>query len=581
MEDYSSSFFINGFKFHIESSINKIKEIKPITSSHSLYFQKGESLEYLEIINLWSHDLKIKSKKNFFKKNIFKDDFDEIILNTIFINNINLFREIITQNNLHFPTFWSHIGKIMKNLIEEIINKSEEEIIEEKKNKNEDNKTRIELGEINLLKLKIINISFYLITNVDSENFLKEVKQEKDALDKLFNSYIKLKQEKSENFSEFIINYIIKITLLINENSRMINLGFLKYLSFGFYDKMQLYTSNEEIKHLKIYIDQVINNPRLELNKYLNFGALNKKINNKKERIGRSRGASFDIRDPNTNCNTPNINIEKNNRKISEFFKKDKIVSSMNKSGSPKSSATKKEEDKKDEKEIKNQESKISSCSFLGKNLINPSGNDLNLMNFASGISNISNLSAANNGGNGSNKISLDDSLNLSGLFSKSISEIENTNKFKKLFFKCPVVPTIVKNKQFKKKKPTDKLRFKNKELVDIRKFINKKRKSENEEKEKEMKELREMINNSFYGNENENIDNIINIKEENNPKIKDIFIKKDELNKNQNKEILIMKTPNKIDLENQENMNDNINKNIDMNGIQRNLKTLFDQRIY
>ena len=543
MEDYSSSFFINGFKFHIESSINKIKEIKPI---------------------------------------IFKDDFDEIILNTIFINNINLFREIITQNNLHFPTFWSHIGKIMKNLIEEIINKSEEEIIEEKKNKNEDNKTRIELGEINLLKLKIINISFYLITNVDSENFLKEVKQEKDALDKLFNSYIKLKQEKSENFSEFIINYIIKITLLINENSRMINLGFLKYLSFGFYDKMQSYTSNEEIKHLKIYIDQVINNPRLELNKYLNFGALNKKINNnKKERIGRSRGASFDIRDPNTNCNTPNINIEKNNRKISEFFKKDKIVSSKNKSGSPKSSATKKEEDKKDEKEIKNQESKISSCSFLGKNLIFPSGNDLNLMNFASGISNISNLSAANNGGNGSNKISLDDSLNLSGLFSKSISEIENTNKFKKLFFKCPVVPTIVKNKQFKKKKPTDKLRFKNKELVDIRKFINKKRKSENEEKEKEMKELREMINNSFYGNENENIDNIINIKEENNPKIKDIFIKKDELNKNQNKEILIMKTPNKIDLENQENMNDNINKNIDMNGIQRNLKTLFDQRIY
>ena len=543
MEDYSSSFFINGFKFHIESSINKIKEIKPI---------------------------------------IFKDDFDEIILNTIFINNINLFREIITQNNLHFPTFWSHIGKIMKNLIEEIINKSEEEIIEEKKNKNEDNKTRIELGEINLLKLKIINISFYLITNVDSENFLKEVKQEKDALDKLFNSYIKLKQEKSENFSEFIINYIIKITLLINENSRMINLGFLKYLSFGFYDKMQLYTSNEEIKHLKIYIDQVINNPRLELNKYLNFGALNKKINNnKKERIGRSRGASFDIRDPNTNCNTPNINIEKNNRKISEFFKKDKIVSSMNKSGSPKSSATKKEEDKKDEKEIKIQESKISSCSFLGKNLIFPSGNDLNLMNFASGISNISNLSAANNGGNGSNKISLDDSLNLSGLFSKSITEIENTNKFKKLFFKCPVVPTIVKNKQFKKKKPTDKLRFKNKELVDIRKFINKKRKSENEEKEKEMKELREMINNSFYGNENENIDNIINIKEENNPKIKDIFIKKDELNKNQNKEILIMKTPNKIDLENQENMNDNINKKIDMNGIQRNLKTLFDQRIY
>ena len=543
MEDYSSSFFINGIKLHIESSINKFKQIKSI---------------------------------------IFNDDFEEIFLNTIFINNINLFREIITQNNLHFPTFWSHIGKIMKNLIEEIINKSEDEIIEEKKNINEENKTRIELGEINLIKLKIINISFYLIINVDSENFLNVVNPEKDSLDKLLNSYIKLKQERNEDFSEFIINYIIKITLLINENSRMINLGFLKYLSFGFYDKMQSYTNNEEIKHLKIYIDQVINNPRLELNKYLNFGALNKKII-KKERIGRSRGASFDIRDPNTNFNTPNINIEKNNRKISDFFKKDKIVSSKNKSGSPKSNQ-KKEEEKKDEKEIKNQESKISSCSFSGKNLMFPSGNDLNLMNFASGISNISNLSVANNGGNGSNKISLDDSLNLSGLFSKSISEIESTNKFKKLFFKCPVVPTIVKNKQFKKKKPTDRLRFKNKELVDIRKFINKKRKSENnEEKEKEMKELREMINNSFYGNENENIENIINIEEENNPKIKEVFIKKDELNNNKNKDILIMKTPNKIDLENQENINDNINKNknIDMNGIQRNLKTLFDQRVY
>ena len=540
MEDYSSSFFINGIKLHIESAINKLKEIKSI---------------------------------------IFNDNFEEIFLNTIFINNINLFREIITQNNLHFPTFWSHIGKIMKPLIEEIINKSEEEIIEETKNINEENNERIELGEINLIKLKIINISFYLITNVDSENFLNVVNPEKDKLDKILNPFIKLKQEKNEDFSDFIINYIIKITLLINENSRMINLGFLKYLSFAFYNKMQSYTNNEQIKHLKIYIDQVINNPKLELNKYLNFGALNKKII-KKERIGRSRGASFDIRDPNTNCNTPNINIEKNNRKISEFFKKDKIVSSMNKSGSPKSNK-KKEEEKKDEKEIKNQESKISSCSFLGKNLIFPSGNDLNLMNFASGISNISNLSVGNNGGNGSNKISLDDSLNLSGLFSKSISEIESTNKFKNLFFKCPVVPTIVKNKQFKKKKPTDKLRFKNKELVDIRKFINKKRKSGNEEKEKEMKELREMINNSFYGNENENNENIINIDEENNPKIKEIYIKKNELNKNQNKDILIMKTPNKIDLENQENLDNNINKNIDMNGIQRNLKALFDQRVY
>ena len=544
MEECSVSFFINGIKLQIESSFNKLKEINSL---------------------------------------IFNEDIEENILNSIFINNINLFREIITQNNLHFLTFWNHIGKIMKPLMEEFINKSEEELFKEKKNINEENKGRIELGEINLIKLKIMNYSFYLITTVESENFLKVVNQEKDELDKLLNSYIKLQQEKNEDFSEFIKNYIIKIALLINENSRMINLGFLKYLSYSFYVKMQSNVNNEQIKHLKIYIDQVINNPKLELNKYLNFGALYKKII-KKEKTGRSRGASFDIRDPNTNCNTPNINIEKNNKKISDFFKKDKIVSSMNKSGSPKlPNKEKKEEEKVNE--IKNQDSKISSSSFGCKNLLFPSGNDLNLMNFGSGISNISNFSCANNGGNGSNKISLDDSLNLSGLFSKPLSEIDNANKFKNLFFKCPVIPTMVKGRQFRKKKPTDKFKFRNKELVDIRKFINKKRKSDNQENEKEIKELREMINNSFYGNENENNDNIINKDEE--LKIKENFINKDDLIKNKNTkenkddDILILKTPNKLDLENQENLNENIRRNMDINGIQRNLNILFEQRIY
>ena len=93
MEEYSVSFFINGIKLQIESSFNKLKEINSL---------------------------------------IFNEDIEENILNSIFINNINLFREIITQNNLHFLTFWNHIGKIMKPLMEEFINKSEEELFEEK-----------------------------------------------------------------------------------------------------------------------------------------------------------------------------------------------------------------------------------------------------------------------------------------------------------------------------------------------------------------------------------------------------------------------------------------------------------------
>ena len=540
MEDFASSFFINGIKLHIESSFNKLNEINSI---------------------------------------IFKEDFEDFFLNKIFINNINLFREIISQNNLNISTFWTYIGNIMKTSIEKYITKFEEEINEEKNNDNEESKSKIELGEMNFLKMKIMNYSFYLITNVESENFLKDGVQEKKILETLLNSYIKINQEHNEDFSEFIKNYIIKIALLINENSGIINLGFLKYLSCTFYNLMQLYINNEQIKHLKIYVDQVINNPKLELNNFTNFGALNKKII-KKEKISRSRGASFDIRDPTSNNNALNNNIEKNNKKISDFFKKDKIVKSMNKSNlkNPKNDVNQELK----ENEMKKPESKISSCSFGAKNLVFPSANELNLINFGSGISNISNFSFANNGGNGSNKISLDDSLNLSGLFPKPTSEIDKTNKFKNLFFKCPVVPTVVKNRQFKRKKLVDRLR--KKELGDIRKFINKKRKNSNEENEKEMKELREMINSSFYGNENE--DNINNIDEENKIKIKEINIKKEDLIKEKNKEnngekILIFKTPNKTDISNQENINSNIMKKIDKYGLQRNFRSLFEQEIF
>ena len=533
MEDSISNFFINGLKLHIESSFNKLKDTESI---------------------------------------IFKEDFEESFLNNIFINNINLFREIIIQNNLHFPTFLSHIEKLMKSALENYLTKFTEQLNEEKNKNNEENKSRIDLGEINLLKLKLMKISLYLITNLESENFLNTRNGEKDNFNQLLMSYIKICQEQNKDFGEFIKNYIIKLALLINENSRIINLGFLKFLSYAFYELMQSKISSEQIKHLKVYIDQVINNPKIELNKYINFGALNKKII-KKEKISRSRGQSFDIRDPTAN-NALNNNIEKNNKKILDFFKSDKPASNTNKSS---------------ENELKKPESKISSYSFGAKNMAFPSGNDLNLVNFGSGISNISNFSFANNG-NGSNKISLDDSLNLSSLFPKPSSEIDATNKFKNLLFKCPVIPTTVKNKQFKRKKLIDRLR--KKEEGDIRKFMNKKRKSQEEEDEKELKEFREMVNLSFYGNESENFENSIDIDEEKEVKIKEENIKKDDLLKKEKKDdilnkekkdekVLIFKTPNKEDKSNQENMDGNIIKNLDINGIQKNLNFLFEQRNY
>ena len=110
MEDSISNFFINGLKLHIESSFNKLKDTESI---------------------------------------IFKEDFEESFLNNIFINNINLFREIIIQNNLHFPTFLSHIEKLMKSALENYLTKFTEQLNEEKNKNNEENKSRIDLGEIN------------------------------------------------------------------------------------------------------------------------------------------------------------------------------------------------------------------------------------------------------------------------------------------------------------------------------------------------------------------------------------------------------------------------------------------------
>ena len=146
MEDSISFFFINGLKLHIESSFNKLNDMQAI---------------------------------------IFKEDFEEIFLNNIFINNINLFRDIITQNNLHFPTFLSHIEKLMKLPLENYITKFTEELNGEKNKNIEDNKSIMDLGEINLLKLKMLKISLYLITNLESENFLNSRNEEKDKLEEL------------------------------------------------------------------------------------------------------------------------------------------------------------------------------------------------------------------------------------------------------------------------------------------------------------------------------------------------------------------------------------------------------------
>ena len=131
MEDCATTFFINGLKVHIESSINKYEENLSI---------------------------------------IYDQDFDNLFLNPIFINNLSLFRDLIYQNNLNFQNFWNHIGKMMNSSIESIIIKFEEEI---KKEKEDDNNLNKEVGNKNILKLKILNICFFFITNEESFELIK------------------------------------------------------------------------------------------------------------------------------------------------------------------------------------------------------------------------------------------------------------------------------------------------------------------------------------------------------------------------------------------------------------------------
>ena len=151
MEDNITSFFANGLKVHIDSSLNK--------------YQNNENL-------------------------ILDKDFENVLLNPLFINNINLFREIIEHNNLNYNSFWNHIGKIMNKSLQILLNKFKKEIEET----NDDNHN-VEVGKLNYLKLSILDTSFYLITNGDNDNFEAVKDDYKDKI-KMYekNRFLKMRE---------------------------------------------------------------------------------------------------------------------------------------------------------------------------------------------------------------------------------------------------------------------------------------------------------------------------------------------------------------------------------------------------
>lgn len=539
MEDNITSFFINGLKLHIDSSLNK--------------YQDKENL-------------------------IFDKDFENILINPLFINNINLFREIIEHNNLNYTTFWNHIGKIMSKSLRTLLNKFKKEI-----EATNDNDHSAEVGKLNYLKLSMLDICFYLITNGDNDSFETVRDDYKDKLKNLLELYIKTEIKNNNDFSLFIKNYVIKITVLINNNGREINIGFLKYLLVLLFNLESVFNKNEYIKQLKIYINQVINNPRSSLNNYLN-GALNKK-NYKKEKFSRSRGASFDIKDTSPNNN----NLEKSNKKIVDYFKRepnkgkenlntDNLNNEINNNSKINSNCTKENDINKNLlNDIKKESNKlIDFKNYKGNiNLISRNPSNLSLFKFDSGISNHSNFYLSENISFSKNnsKLGLDDSFDFSRIFSKPISELSdnkenkesNSNKIKMSF------PCLIKEIKNKKRKPLERLKNKLFNQMNIKKYLSIENKNKNENIEK-MKELRKMVNYNFYGNEK--VREKENNKYEDKEKIKDLESNYDG---NKEKNVLISKTPKKSENINKDKNNQ---ENINLNQIKKNWGILFSQKI-
>ena len=569
MEDSTTSFFINGLKIHIESSLTKFKEYKNL---------------------------------------IYDFDFENLIINPIFINNINLFREIIIKNNLNFKIFWSHISKIINSSIQPLIKDFQDEIDQRKeiinnKQISDDNKEKnlFEIGEINLLKLKIINICLNLLVNEDfyNNNSNKEVNTEK--FKNLLEKYFQIEIKNNIDFSLFIKNYIILISLLINNNGKEINTAFLKYLSNLFFNFEASLNMNGLLKNLHVYINQIINNPKWALNIYLN-GPINKK-NNIKERICRSRGASFDYREININGN----NSEKKNKKINDYFKtipkkekgdenKENIIKEKN-NINQKTELLKENKNfnvilNNNNKELINKEENIKNNKEILKKFLSNESNK-SLFNIDSYISKNSNsnflsnsLSFLKNNNINDNNCNLNDSLEISKIFSTPLSELNENknNKENRENRKIPLrYPTFIRCLKTKKRKPLEKLRnilFNSQ--MNIKRYIKVENKSKIENKK--IKELRKIINFDFYGKgiQDKKEDFIQSNKKYENldlDRVKDEKIIINIEDKKNNKDnILISKTPNKNMYINQENRDFNIEENENLNKIKKSWKLLFTQ---
>jgi hypothetical protein len=226
MEETTNYFFSNPIKFHILVIINK--------------FEKNPEI-------------------------IFDNNIENTFLISIIINSINSFREIISKNNLNSYNTWKEIGQSMRDALDEITKIFEKELEKGKLGikKTEKSKEKTDLGNINILKIRIINLCLYLLAN-NSEKILAGDDKDKIEFKNLLHFYIEKESVNQNNYVLFIKNYIIKLIFLIYENNHNnnINISFLNYLLFIIKEYNSSFMDVKTKNNFVLYIKKIIDTPK-------------------------------------------------------------------------------------------------------------------------------------------------------------------------------------------------------------------------------------------------------------------------------------------------------------------------------
>ena len=509
------------------------------------------------------------------------------------------------------------IKKLLK--YEKLVEK-EHSSIEINEQKIRHKKKKIIIGNVNLLKLNILNLTVNILINEINSNELNDTDDNKESnylsLNKYINDLIdkceEIKEKMNINYTIFIKSFVIELVLIINNHGyKDINKYYLNKLLDSIKDNQTKYSS-QEISDLIAYIEKIIKNP----DSFLCPNAFSILKNASLNKIRpRSRNNSFDKNDLTVNNNNNNnINNNNGNNNNNNNNKNDEVKNNNNKN--EKNSKIddyfkRKKSESEDEEDCIKKFSSI--ISFKNSNQ-NNSNNLLNY-NFHSQLSfgrienstsmlkynSMSSALSNNNsllGPGGANfqyqtsnvlnnsRLSGDDSMSAHGynIYKTSFSELlphdyisNHSGINSRLYTQLPFLRNT--KKEIKKKNPVE--NFKEKLEKECSGY--KRNNVIKESSDKIIKrEISSIVDSKFYSNEIFNdVKNKNTTASDNKPSTDDnkilTFNEKKKINID---EVLVSKTPMKINFKTEESKDDKFNENIQNNGIRKNLGALFNQQI-